>query len=122
MDPRKARDPRLARGDPRLQNRPPANSPTPTPAVQVDSYQVTNQINVQPGLPAANSQNLVVPGLGIAGPSNYQEAASTSTAVDSTQTTGASRAAQYRYKPKTMFCVVCASNQVSVVSIFYIKS
>ena len=31
MDPRRARDPRLARADPRLQGRPHSNSPVPTP-------------------------------------------------------------------------------------------
>lgn len=114
MDPRRARDPRLARADPRLQNRPPSNSPAPAAPAPADGQQYTSQSNSpQEGGPTNNQQSSV-PGLGVPGPSNYQvESAQTSTPVPPTaDATQASQLQKAKYKPKPMFCVVCASNQV----------
>ncbi|KAH7916198.1 phosphoprotein phosphatase [Hygrophoropsis aurantiaca] len=95
MDPRRARDPRLARVDPRLQ-RVPSNSPAPsypqnnaqsTPSWPINgNYAPQNSISVQPG-PSYQSQ---------------AEPTSQSTTPVSSQPI---------YKPRPVFCVVCASNQ-----------
>jgi len=88
MDPRRARDPRLARADPRLQ-RVSSGSPAP-PAPQQQSW------------PPADSH---------AAPQQVQYQASpdvnSNTPAPSTNEAPASSI----YKPRPLFCVVCASNQ-----------
>ncbi|KAH8113311.1 phosphoprotein phosphatase [Phellopilus nigrolimitatus] len=120
MDPRRARDPRLARADPRLQNRLPSNSPVPTPlpaahsvAQQSPSYSSEHTYGpaaTYPALPGyQNGQNGVelAPGLGIAGPSTYQSP----TPPEPAPTHQPSHTPLSKYKTRPLFCVVCASNQ-----------
>ena len=68
MDPRKARDPRLARADPRL------NSQQPPPTAVWDDASAAAPQHTEPATDVAISQP--------------------------------------KYKPRPLFCVVCASNQV----------
>ncbi|KAF9482489.1 Ssu72-domain-containing protein [Pholiota conissans] len=107
MDPRRARDPRLGRTDPRLHNTQgqPSSAPTPPPTLY-ESPQATSQqqqwnengaVSVpssaqptpQPQPTASNSSNSQAP-----------QNATTSTAPETPI-----------YKPRPLFCVVCASNQ-----------
>ncbi|KAJ7283744.1 phosphoprotein phosphatase [Mycena rebaudengoi] len=85
MDPRR-RDPRLARADPRLQRvqEPPTSTPTPPPQHSENGY--TNQPLQHP-------------------PSFQDPQGSQSTVPDTTTS------AAVAYKPRPLFCVVCASNQ-----------
>jgi RNA polymerase II subunit A C-terminal domain phosphatase SSU72 len=86
MDPRRARDPRLARPDPRLQRTqpdPPATQPT----------------HQQPQWPT----NTVPPPSQPFNPSSSQDVQQPSTQPQSSQAPS--------YKPRPLFCVVCASNQ-----------
>ncbi|THH12313.1 hypothetical protein EW145_g26 [Phellinidium pouzarii] len=118
MDPRRARDPRLARADPRLQNRPPSNSPAPTPSSQYvtpDNFQYNSTQGHDGAIPApiAIYQNGAeqVPGLSIAGLSSYQSE-TTRVTPESAQLQEASQpipASKFKLGP--LFCVVCASNQ-----------
>ena len=73
MDPRKARDPRLARADPRLNHQQP---PPAAPPVWDD----TSVAAAQQVAPTTDVTNL-----------------------------------QPKYKPRPLFCVVCASNQVCLL-------
>jgi len=94
MDPRRARDPRLARVDPRLQQvQADSNSsatltpPTPPTFDSLSNYQIENgNLNSPP--PQSMSQP----------PAAQPSASSTPNSP---------------YKPRPLFCVVCASNQVS---------
>lgn len=96
MDPRRARDPRLARADPRLQ-RMQGNAPSqpqfPTAgSSQMDTGEPSSQIEPQPHPANAPLQ-----------PENVEE-------IDSLE-----RPAPLPvFKPRPLFCVVCASNQVSL--------
>lgn len=83
MDPRKARDPRLARADPRLQRTQPPTAPAAAPTP-----------------PQSWNEN----GASDAPSSSYQEPA---TATSQVKTQPAI------HKARPLFCVVCASNQVS---------
>ena len=90
MDPRRARDPRLARADPRVQ-RVQLGSPVSTPPPLYNSPQAPEQwmengTNVPATQQAPHIQN------------DQQQSQSTP---------------QSGYKPRPLFCVVCASNQVS---------
>jgi RNA polymerase II subunit A C-terminal domain phosphatase SSU72 len=86
MDPRRARDPRLARADPRLQR--PTAEPTPPP----DAYRAisTNAPSLPPS--ATPVQQDVVP---------------TSTGTETSHNNSG-------FKARPVFCVVCASNNVSI--------
>ncbi|KAF8192497.1 phosphoprotein phosphatase [Pholiota molesta] len=109
MDPRRARDPRLGRVDPRLQNTQgqPTSVPTPPPASH-NLPQVTSQkppqwdengaVSVPPSAqPTPQPQS-------IASNSSTSQALQTASTSTSSETTTI-------YKPRTLFCVVCASNQ-----------
>lgn len=89
MDPRRARDPRLMRADPRLQKVPSGSPAPPAPQQQpwppTDSHGTPQQVQYQ----ASPDVSFNAPA-----PSN-NEAPSASI-----------------YKPRPLFCVVCASNQV----------
>lgn len=94
MDPRKARDPRFGRVDPRLQ-RVDAGTPTQTPLLMGDSDASTNSFPLDPALQAQSSSS----------PHENQQT--------QTQPPGQSNSSQSAvYKPRPLFCVVCASNQV----------
>ncbi|KAI5124864.1 hypothetical protein M0805_007296 [Coniferiporia weirii] len=118
MDPRRARDPRLARADPRLQNRPPSNPPAPTPPSQPIQYATPegHQQNLAQAyggstpttLPGFQNGAEPVPGLGVAGPSTYSSETAT---PEFTQTQQLSQSSAPTFKLKPLFCVVCASNQ-----------
>ncbi|EJD00960.1 phospho protein phosphatase [Fomitiporia mediterranea MF3/22] len=123
MDPRRSRDPRLARADPRLQNRPPSNSPVPTPPPQLGQYTAPQQDS---GTSAYNSaqtygaqgytappipQNVATqtsPPMGVAGPSSYQTQ-NPPVPVPAPVPEQVQPVAP-KYKPKPLFCIVCASN------------
>ncbi|KAL5530534.1 SSU72 [Sanghuangporus sanghuang] len=93
MDPRKVRDPRLARADPRLQNRPPSNSPAPAPP--------------QSTVPAAQADNNTA---SYAAQAYSAQAYSSSPILQNGVDASAAVAGPSTYKPKTLFCIVCASN------------
>lgn len=108
MDPRRARDPRLARGDPRLQNRPPSNSPAPTPTPPYEAHHTPPADSLQFRSEATKQLEGTGLGLSDAGPSSLQGRTSSKEA--------ASRITEKRYKIRPLFCVVCASNQVCTLS------
>lgn len=98
MDPRRARDPRLARADPRLQQRVPSSSPAP-PSFQQQQHQqqsTSNGIAYAPTPPQPFEQAT----------SALQPMAEALQAPAVHQQAGPST-----YKPRPLFCVVCASNQ-----------
>lgn len=109
MDPRRARDPRLARVDPRLQARSHSNSPVPQPAYHGPMLQ-PNAAHGGPshvGISYSNQQ--VMPqAQSTAGPS-IQNAVSQPTPLQQAQ--GRPQSSK-TYKTRPLFCVVCASNQV----------
>lgn len=119
MDPRRARDPRLARADPRLQNRPStSNSPAPAPLASTPDHvqqpqQPQDQLSAPtpPSLPSdegPSGQAVSTNGQNDVGRSiSPQEQATPSSAPQSAPES------RPKYKPKPLFCVVCASNQVS---------
>lgn len=112
MDPRRARDPRLARADPRLHS----NSPAPTSAPVAAQAPAFNNVQqqqhqAQGGYPPSEFANGQPP----SGPSSaelYSSQPSASNIVPAQHVPAPVRPA---YKAKPLFCVVCASNQVSSV-------
>ncbi|KAG9317562.1 phosphoprotein phosphatase [Chiua virens] len=88
MDPRRVRDPRLARADPRLQ-RVPSGSPAP-PASQQQPW--------PPADPPANLQQTQ-----LQAPPNTSSNAPVPFSIEASF--------PVVYKPRPLFCVVCASNQ-----------
>lgn len=93
MDPRRARDPRLARADPRIQRPSPVPTPQPLPP-QAQQQLIENGVQVYTTpLPVQN---------------HFQPSQLT---VASAPPIQASLHPEYKQKP--LFCVVCASNQVS---------
>ncbi|KAG2077517.1 Ssu72-domain-containing protein [Suillus decipiens] len=101
MDPRRARDPRLARVDPRLQ-RGPSALPTPSPQQQSGSGQGATQWTTNGAYMASQS---MVPNVLV---QQADTASENAIAGPSTPTNNAGSSA---YKPRLLFCVVCASNQ-----------
>lgn len=95
MDPRRARDPRLARADPRLQQVP-SGSPAPTPSPQ----QLGQQWSPMNGYDLA--------------PSSQSPAQLSGYPLDGTGQSSLPLDSQIGPTPKErpLFCVVCASNQV----------
>lgn len=135
MDPRRARDPRLARQDPRLQQRSqsgtPSGQPPSGPAYQGYQYQGAPpqapqmQASTSQGYPPPVPQN-VYPPYPTATPQQYP-AHDVSNQQLSQEAEGAAslphdapqeqpQAQSSGYKPRPLFCVVCASNQVSDAS------
>ncbi|KAI6119430.1 phosphoprotein phosphatase [Pisolithus croceorrhizus] len=94
MDPRRARDPRLSRADPRIQR---LASGSPAPPQQIQS-----SAPWPPSEPYASAHQ-------ISQPSNQQ--AASSTGGNSMMPFGVEKPPISVYKPRTLFCVVCASNQ-----------
>ncbi|KAJ7744534.1 phosphoprotein phosphatase [Mycena maculata] len=95
MDPRRARDPRLARVDPRLQRvqqDSPAPTPTPPPSGIENGY--PNQATPPPALAPYQAQ-----------------ADSQSSQADSRSSQPMTATTSAPYKQRPLFCVVCASNQ-----------
>lgn len=104
MDPRRARDPRLAQraNDPRIQHQPqkPVQPPVPPPGNYGSQQQ---QYTQHPTIPHGNLD---------VGASSRPPAASTSTSTP--HSSGESTPQTYTgntYKSRPLFCVVCASNQ-----------
>lgn len=106
MDPRRARDPRLARADPRLQQ--------PQPQQQLQHQQLLtstpdNGINSTPGSHSVTPPQPFVTAMATVSSQIPTAAdASTSTLM---QPLDSHSLASLRTRP--LFCVVCASNQVS---------
>ncbi|KAG6886087.1 RNA polymerase II subunit A C-terminal domain phosphatase [Termitomyces sp. T159_Od127] len=94
MDPRRARDPRLSRPDPRLQQRLPSDS-TPTPPPSNNS-----PVTVEP----ENGANIEEIHLHL----SKQEQIGTQA---ESQGNARQPPSHSDYKPRPLFCVVCASNQ-----------
>lgn len=94
MDPRKARDPRLARTDPRLQ-RPQGNSQSQLPTTGI--YQAETGDNISIVEPQFHSTDIPLQ------TETFEE-------VDSIQEPPSSTT----FKPRPLFCIVCASNQVRI--------
>ncbi|KAI6152005.1 phosphoprotein phosphatase [Pisolithus tinctorius] len=94
MDPRRARDPRLARADPRIQR---LASGSPVPPQQA-----------QPSMPWPPSGSYAS-AQQVSRPSSRQ--ATSSTGSSTVTISGVDKPPLSIYKPRTLFCVVCASNQ-----------
>ena len=105
MDPRRARDPRLARADPRLQGRSHSNSPAP------QSYHgAMLQPNVTHGGPShAASTSYLNQQVTHQAPATPDPPVQSTVTQSSPQPQGQSNKP---YKARPLFCVVCASNQV----------
>ena len=110
MDPRRARDPRLVRTDPRLQQPQPQQQqqqqlrqplPTPTP---------NNGINSAPGSHSITPPQPFVTAIATVS-SQIPQAADTSTST-SALTHPPDTPSPPSFKTRPLFCVVCASNQV----------
>lgn len=99
MDPRRARDPRLARADPRLQRVQVDPTPTSTPPPQYPSPSHSGENGSGSALVALTSQMQ---------PNNAIEYSHTPA---QTPPTSQDNAVTPGYKPRPLFCVVCASNQ-----------
>ncbi|KAF8076291.1 phosphoprotein phosphatase [Lyophyllum atratum] len=96
MDPRRARDPRLSRPDPRLQRLQAGSPPTPPP----------QNSTTQPAAQWAENGTINPPLL----PSQpFQSHDDMQTTTD--QVVAAEGSSQLEYKARPLFCVVCASNQ-----------
>jgi RNA polymerase II subunit A C-terminal domain phosphatase SSU72 len=91
MDPRRARDPRLARADPRQ----PSRTPPTQPSNQENG--ASNHGTPQPQPQLANAQ-----------PWDGEQ----SNPTPPTPPTPAQKQSPSVHKPRPLFCVVCASNQV----------
>jgi RNA polymerase II subunit A C-terminal domain phosphatase SSU72 len=115
MDPRRARDPRLARADPRLQQ----PQPQPPPQLQQPPQQQLRQplptltpdngINSNPGSHSITPPQPFVTAIATVS-SQIPQAADASTSA-SGHSQGTLSPAGFKTRP--LFCVVCASNQVS---------
>ncbi|TFK86447.1 hypothetical protein K466DRAFT_151551 [Polyporus arcularius HHB13444] len=128
MDPRRARDPRLARQDPRLQQqRSHSNTPSGPPQAQPQGlphqglpHQVS-PFQAPLGLQASTSQGYPPP---IPQPQNYlpyptatptqfpaHDASNEQLAQEAQGAANLPHEQPSAYKPRPLFCVVCASNQ-----------
>ncbi|KAJ8590298.1 Ssu72-domain-containing protein [Rhizopogon salebrosus TDB-379] len=105
MDPRRARDPRLVRADPRLQ-RVSSALPTPSPQQQSGSVQGTMQWSANGAY--TTSPQPVAPTV----PAQYADTtAENAIAGPSTPANDIGSSSRSMYKARPLFCVVCASNQ-----------
>src|ERR1700729_711405 len=105
MDPRRARDPRLARADPRLQ-RPSSGSPAPIPTplqAPTQYHQQWSENGVQ------NYANPPVPQQDIP----YQQQPVPQLPATSAPPVQVTSPPAYKQRP--LFCIVCASNQVHLI-------
>ncbi|TDL29618.1 phospho protein phosphatase [Rickenella mellea] len=113
MDPRRAKDPRLVRADPRRAARAHSGSPAPTPPPQAlplnppqtPAYQNSQGTILIP--PHSDTELRPQPVAGSSNPTlNVQPPSSVPSAADQSQPQNYAP-----YKPPVFFCVVCASNQ-----------
>ncbi len=109
MDPRRARDPRLLRADPRLQ-RPQSNPPGPPPT----SLQQPQLTSGYPAPIAGPSYSQTLPE---ASPQWSNSPQSNQQLAEEAQAAASGPPATSSYKPRPLFCVVCASNQVRILVI-----
>ena len=125
MDPRRARDPRLARQDPRLQQQQRSHSHTPTgqPPQSLPHQTLPHQAFPDPpSLQASTSQGFQPPV-----PSNYppyptatppqypgHDASNQQLTQEAQLATAPPPEQPSGYKQRPLFCVVCASNQVRI--------
>ncbi|KAL4075942.1 phosphoprotein phosphatase [Scleroderma citrinum] len=96
MDPRRARDPRLVRTDPRLQ-RPSSGSPAPPHQPSLSTPWLPSEPH-----PSSSSQPALRP---------TQQQATSNIGSNSLASSSDEMLSIPTYKPRTLFCVVCASNQ-----------
>lgn len=100
MDPRRARDPRLARVDSRLQQvqADSSSSATVTPPVPSTVDTLPNHQNQNGNANSPPPESISQPPIAQSPPSSTPPNSSTPNSL---------------YKPRPLFCIVCASNQVS---------
>ena len=121
MDPRRARDPRLARPDPRLQRQgqpgPPQYSNAPQPPYPTYPQHATS--NGSPSHSQTPPQMQPPYSTGPASNQQLQEEAEKASSLPPPATTSqptpqptSDAKGKSIYKPRPLFCVVCASNQV----------
>lgn len=103
MDPRRARDPRLARADPRLQQ------PQPQQQQQSHTPIPNNGINSNPGSHSVTPPQPFVTAIATVSSQILPPADASTSAL--TQPLNSHSPASLKTRP--LFCVVCASNQVS---------
>lgn len=112
MDPRRARDPRLARADPRMQQRPQSGSPlNAQPPPPPPSFPPQGAGSSMPSYPSASAPPPLAMPYSTTPASNQQLNEEAQDAAAMLQHPAPSTTPR-PYKARPLFCVVCASNQV----------
>ncbi|KAI0751286.1 Ssu72-like protein-domain-containing protein [Daedaleopsis nitida] len=121
MDPRRARDPRLARQDPRLQQRPHSNTPSgpsqshphQTPLSQVPPNQAPplQQASTSQGYPPPVPQDYTPYPTATQPQYPGHDTSNQQLTQEAQEASGVTTHSTQGYKARPLFCVVCASNQ-----------